>query len=44
MIASNLEEFVKENKGGLLFERSHPLNCKIFKRGKLLIICIQSMA
>jgi hypothetical protein len=44
MTASDLEEFVKENKGGLLFERSHPLNCKIFKRENLLTICIQKVA
>jgi hypothetical protein len=41
MTARDLEEFVKEREGGLLFERPHPLKFKTFKRGNFLAICIQ---
>jgi len=44
MTARDLEEFVKEREGRLLFERSHPLNRKTFKKGTLLTISIQSVA
>jgi hypothetical protein len=44
MTARDLEEFVEEREGGLLFERSQLLNSKIFKKGNLLTVCIQLMA
>jgi hypothetical protein len=44
MTARDLEEFVKESEGGLLFERSQLLNRKTFKSGSLLTDCIQSTA
>jgi hypothetical protein len=43
MTARDLEEFVEEREGGLLFERSQFLNSKIFKKGNFLTVCIQSM-